>query len=189
MTKDTREREHAAQTVKNGFLVVERIYRHAYQTLMAMKNMIREEYNFTTESGLIGNAVTASDTRSWIYHSRGVCLATSRFDLDKYKEKPFPVLFLQASLYKPSGMEPVIRYGVIKKISNIKPYKGARLEDYFRGILIALHADSQQGNIKTLHCEASISFEERFLLDIREDKDVSSLVETIAHQYIEKSFG
>jgi len=72
---------------------------------------------------------------------------------------------------------------VITGINNISTWKGARFDDYFKKILTLIHAEIKQGNLKTSHCEATVDFEEKALLDIREDKDIADLVKRIGEKY------
>lgn len=181
MDKDMREK--AAKTAVDGFIVVERIYRHAYQTIMALKDKLKAEHNLKAESPVYHNYQSGADPESWLYHFRGFYLANTKVTLEVYNKKEVPILFIQASLYNPNGKEPVLRYGLIERIFNISTWKGARFDDYFRMTLIEIHAERQSGHIKTNSCEAKVRFDEKPLLDIREDKDIVSLAGEIVDKY------
>jgi hypothetical protein len=68
-------REKAAKTAVDGFVVVERIYRHAYQTLVTLKDKLKMDYNLKVESPLYYNPQSVADPKSWIHHFRGLYLA------------------------------------------------------------------------------------------------------------------
>jgi hypothetical protein len=111
-------------------------------------------------------------------------LANEKFSLEEYKKKGKPVLFIQTSLYNPNGREPILRYGVIEKIFNMRPLKGATFDDYFRMTLAQIHENPKSGHVKAFNCEASVVFNEKPLLDIKEDKDVVALAREIGEKYI-----
>jgi len=180
---DDNLRERAAQTAIDGFIVVERIYRHSYEVLNALKDDIKKEYKLK-ESSLRTNTKSSSDPQSWIYQFRGLYLAKEKFSLEEYKKKEKPLLFIQTSLYNPNRQEPILRYGLIKKIFDIKPLKGYTFEDYFGMILAQIHDNQKSGQIRATHCEASAVFDEKPLLDIKEDKDVVLLSKNIGDKYI-----
>lgn len=177
-------RKKAAQTAVDGFIVVERIYRHSYQVLTALKDDIKSEYNLKIESAPRSSPQSASDPHSWIYQFRGIYLANEKFSLDEYKKKEKPILFIQTSLYNPNGQEPILRYGIIKKIFDMRPLKGATFDDYFRVTLAQIHEKQKSGQVRASHCEASVIFDEKPLLDIIEDKDVVVLAKEIGEKYI-----
>ena len=52
MNMDENLRKKAGKTAVDGFIVVERIYRHSYQVLTALKDDIKRQYNFLKESQL-----------------------------------------------------------------------------------------------------------------------------------------
>jgi hypothetical protein len=176
-------RQKAGKTAVDGFAVAERIYRHAYQTLMALKDALKTEFDLKGESALCSNPQSATDPRSWIYHFRGLYLAKTRISLEGYETKQIPVLFLQASLYNRNGQEPLLRYGIVEKIFNMSPLKGAKFDDYFRATLAQIHAEPSSGNIRASNCEATVRFDEEPLLDIRQDQDVEALAGEIGDNY------
>lgn len=176
-------RERAARTAVDGFIVVERIYRHAYQTLMALKDTLKTEYNLKEESPFFSNPQSAANPNLWFYHFRGFYLANAKITLEAYNKKEVPVLFIQASLYNPNGKEPALRYGIIERIFNMKTWKGITFNDYFRMILEEFHAEPNSSEIKASHCEAIAHFDEKPLLDIREDKDIVALAGEIGGKY------
>jgi hypothetical protein len=180
---DTDTRKRAARTAVDGFIAVERIYRHAYQTLIVLKDRIKDDLNLKVESPLRNNAITTSDPSSWIFKFRGLFLSSSKIALEEYKKRQVPALFLQVSLHNPNGREPLIRYGVIEKIFNMTAWKGVRFDDYFRMILTELHAEPSAEVMKASHCEAIVHFDEKPLLDIREDSDVADLGREISEKY------
>lgn len=177
-------RKKAAKTAIDAFTVVERIYRHSYQILNALKESIKTDYNLKKESAMRSSPQSTSDPCSWIYHFRSVYLANEHFSFEDYKKKERAILFIQASLYHPEGREPILRYGIIEKIFNMKPYKGASFDDYFRSILLEIHNNPNSGHVKASSCEASVVFNEKPLLDIKEDKDIVALVKEIGEKYI-----
>jgi hypothetical protein len=181
---DDNLRKKAAKTAVDGFVVVERIYRHSYQVLAALKDDIKTEYNLKGESAMRSSPQSSSDPHSWIYQFRGIYLANEKFSLEEYKKKGKPILFIQTSLYNPNGREPILRYGIIKKIFDMRPLKGATFDDYFRMTLAKIHEDPKPGQVRASHCEASAVFDEKPLLDIREDKDVVLLAKDIGEKYI-----
>jgi len=181
MDKDMREK--AAKTAIDGFIVVERIYRHAYQILMTLKDKLKVEYNLKSESPIYNNFQSGADPASWLYHFRGFFLAKAKISLDEYIDNEIPILFFQASLYNLNKQEPIFRYGLIEKIFNFRTWKGARFDDYFRIVLIHIHSEQQSGHIEADSCEAEVRFDEKPLLDIREDKDIALLAEEIGDKY------
>ena len=58
------ERQKAAQTAVDGFKVVERIYRHAYQILIALKDEIKTDLNLKIESPQRMQAQSSYDQKS-----------------------------------------------------------------------------------------------------------------------------
>jgi hypothetical protein len=186
MNMDENLRKKAGKTAVDGFIVVERIYRHSYQVLTALKDDIKRQYNFLKEeSAMRSSSQSTSDPESWIYQFRGIYLANEKFSLEEYKKKEKPILFIQASLYNPTNaQEPILRYGVIEKIFNMKPWKGVHFDDYFRMTLAQIHETPKSGRVRASHCEASVVFDETLLLDIKEDKDVVSLAKVIGEKYI-----
>jgi len=176
-------RHKAAQTAVDGFKVVERLYRHAYQILTALKDEIKTELNLKNESPQLIQSQSSSVPKSWIHHFRGMYLSHKKFSLDEYTEKEIPILFLQTSLFNQNNNEPVLRYGIVEKIFNLVKWKNARFDDYFRLILVELHAEPSQANIKTPYVESIIHFDEKPLLDIRDDSDITTLVEDISKKY------
>ena len=70
-----------------------------------------------------------------------------------------------------------------EKIFNLTKWKGVRFDDYFRIILTELHEEPSQKNIKTSYCEGVVHFDEKPLLDIRDDSDVTTLVKEIVNKY------
>lgn len=187
MDKDMRKR--AAQTVIDSFIVVERIYRHTYQTLNGLKESIKKDYPFKAESSMHTNPTVTSDPTSWIVNYRGLYLANDKIHLEEYKKKSQPVLFLHCSIFNKNNIEPILRYGVIEKIDNIAPIKGVRFDDFFREILYYMHTEMKKGTIKAPHCEATVDFHDKYLLDIREDKDIISLSREINDKFTKKYFG
>jgi hypothetical protein len=181
MDRDVREK--AAKTAVDGFIVVERIYRHAYQTVTALKEKLKDELNLKVESPLYSNNISTADPKSWIFQFRGLYLANKKVFLEEYRKGEIPIFFLQASLFNPNDQEPVLRYGVIKKIFNITTWKGARFDDYFKMTIAQLHTEPKSSEIKASHCEATLESTERFLLDIKEDKDIVALVDEITDKY------
>lgn len=179
-------RKKAAKTAVDSFIVVERIYRHSFQVLTALKDDIKRQFNFLKEeSAMRSSSQSTSDPESWFYHFRGIYLANEKFSLEEYKKKEKPILFIQASLYNPTNaQEPILRYGVIEKIFNMKPWKGIHFDDYFRMILAYIHENPKSGNIRASHCEASVVFDEKPLLDVKEDKDIVVLAKEIGDKYI-----
>lgn len=113
---DETMRKKAARTAVDGFKVVERLYRHAYQIITALKDEIKMTYNLKGECPLYNNSQSATDPKSWLYHFRGLYLASRKISLDEYTKRGHPILFLQASLYNPKDKEPLLRYGVIENI-------------------------------------------------------------------------
>ena len=176
-------RKKAGNTAVDGFIVVERIYRHAYQVLIALKDELKAEYTLKAESAMLTNPKSDADPKSWLYSFRGIYLAEKKITLDEYKEQGDPILFLQASLYNAKRKEPLLRYGLIEDMSNIGTWKGARFDDYVRFILMELHSDPKQGPIKLSRCDATIKYDEMPLLDIREDSDVTDLAGKIGEKY------
>ena len=181
MDKDIREK--AAKTAVDGFIVVERIYRHAYQTLTALKEKLKGELNLKVESPMFSNPIYSADPKSWLYHFRGLYLAKAKVSVEEYMKREMPVLFLQASLYNPNGQEPILRYGIIEKIFNISLWKGARFDDYFKMTLIQVHDERKSGDVEANSCEAKVHFDEKPLLDIREDRHIVALAEEIGDKY------
>lgn len=177
-------RKKAAKTAVDGFVVVERIYRHSYQVLTAFKDGIKAEYNLKYESAQRASPQSSSEPQSWIYQFRGIYLAEEKFSLEEYKKKVKPILFIQNSLYNPDGREPILRYGVIEKIFNMRSLKGATFDDYFKTILVEIHRNPKSGHIKAFNCEAQAVFAEKLLLDIKEDKNVVALTKEIGEKYI-----
>jgi len=176
-------RQQAAQTARDCFKAVETIYRHAYQVLIALKDEIKTEYNLKAESPVYHQAQSSTDPRSWFYHFRCLYLAADKVSLEEYKKHPIPILFLQASFYIPAGMEPILRYGVVKKIEVVGTWKNARFDEYFRELVTELHYDSKSNHIKTFHCRGDARFEEMPLLDLREPGDVVALAKKIKDKY------
>jgi hypothetical protein len=181
--KDQDDREKAVKTVIDGFTVVERIYRHSFQVLMSLKEELKTEHEFK-ESPSYSSFSSANEPKSWIWQFRGLYLAPQKILLEGYQKNQVPILFLQVSMYSPNGREPILRYGVISRISNIATWKGARFDDYFKKTLTQMHDEQKTGNLKTTHCEAKVEFEEKALLDIREDKDILHLAKEISEKYI-----
>ncbi len=180
---DKEIRESAARTAIDGFIVVERIYRHSYQTLMALKDKLKIDLNLKMESPLYMNFTATVDPKSWIHQFRGLYLSIKKISLEEYNKKEIPILFFQASLYNPNGQEPIFRYGVIERIFNLIAWKNARFDDYFRMTLIHLHNEQNSGKIKMSHCEAIVHCDEKQLLDIREDKNIVDLAEEIVGKH------
>ena len=179
---DNNMREKAAKTAVDAFIVVERIYRHSFQTLNALKEELKTQLGLI-ESPLRISAQSSADPKSWIYQFRGVYLANKKLSLEEYKKQETPILFLQVSLYNPSGREPILRYGIIQRIFNMRPLKGARFDDYFRMVLARMHDEPKSGELKALSCNATVHFDEKPLLDIREDKEVVALAGEISEKY------
>ncbi|MGV8080975.1 MAG: hypothetical protein AB2L22_13075 [Syntrophales bacterium] len=177
-------RKKAAQTAVDGFIVVEKIYRHSHQVMNSLKDDLKAKYNLKVDSPPRTSSQSASDPLSWIYQFRGFYLAYEKFSLDEYKKKVKPILFILASLYNPDGQEPILRYGVIEKIYDMKIWKGATFDDYVRMILARIHDNPKPGHVRASHCEASVLFYEKPLLDIREDKDIELLAIEIGDKYI-----
>jgi hypothetical protein len=180
------KRQKAAETVIDAFNVVERIYRHAFQVLSVLINEIKNMRPFEFESSLQSDSSSVNDPKSWIIHYRGVYLSAKKFDLDDYRKKNIPILLLQSSFYNPKKNEPLLRYGVIEHITDLKSFKGARFENYFQEIIEKLHVEPKQGEVKTPHCNARVIFDEKKLLDIREDKDVVDVSEEIRKKYVNR---
>ena len=180
---DDETRQRAARTVVDGFMVVERIYRHAYQTLMALKDDIKAELNLKFESPQYSQTQSSGDPKSWIYHYRGLYLSRKKILLEDYKKKEHPVLFLQISLYNQNGKEPFLRYGVVQKLTITGTWKNPRFDDYFRELLSEIHFSQGTGEIKTLHSNGTIQSSEIPLLDIREDSDIVTLAKKIISKY------
>lgn len=178
--------EKAARTAVDAFIAVVRLYRHSYQTITAIKEKIKSEYNLKAESALFNNYQSSADPESWIYHFRGIFLSERKITLEDYKKGPRGVLFLQSSLYNPNRQEPMFRYGVIEKIFNMSTWKGARFEEYVKMVLIELHNESRTGSLKTNYLEATTQFDEKPLLAIRQDKDIIDIAEEIGNKYINK---
>jgi len=176
-------RQQAAQTAVEAFKAVERIYRHAYQTLMVLKEEIKTANNLRFESDMINCVQSSNDPASWIYNFKGVYLTRHKFTFDEYKQKLFPVFFLQTSMCNPDGMEPLIRYGIIRKVFNFSMYKNARFKEFVREILAELHANNGGEAIKARHCEAEVEKDEKLLFDLREDSDVVALSKEISEKY------
>jgi hypothetical protein len=182
-------RQKAAQTAVDGFIIVERMYRHAYQTLMALKATLKTDLDLRTESALHSNPIVTADPRSWLHLFRWLYLAKTRVSLEGYKKKIVPVLFLQASLYNPDGEEPILRYGIVEKVFNMTTLKGARFDTYFRSTLAQLHVQRKSGKIRASNCEAEVRFDEKPLLDIREDGDIVALAAEIGQKYAKSLLG
>ena len=178
---DTRIR--AGQTAIDGFNIVERLYRHTYQVLMALKDKLKDELNLRVESPFYNSSIATSDPASWIFRFRGLYLAASKMSLEEYGKLKAPLLFLQASLHNSNSIEPLLRYGVIEKILNMSAWKNIRFDDYFRMIMAELHADPNPDPIRASHCEAVVHFDEKPLLDIREDSEVVDLAREIGERY------
>jgi len=176
-------RQKASQTAVDAFKAVERIYRHAHQTLTALKEEIKTANNLKFESDIFNNAQSSTDPASWIYQFKGVYLAQQKFSFDEYKKKIFPVFFLQSSMCNSDGREPVIRYGIIRKIFNFNMYKNARFKEFVRSILTELHAEHEGKNIKARNCEAEVEMDEKLLLDLREDSNIEGLSREITEKY------
>lgn len=182
---DQDNRKKAAKTAVDGFTVVERIYRHSFQVLTSLKEELKTEQEFK-ESPSYGSYTSANDPKSWIWQFRGLYLAPQKILLEEYQKKEVPILFLQVSKCNPNGREPTFRYGIIKRIFNTITWKGVRFDDYFKMILNQIHDEQKSGDLKTTHCEAEVDFEEKALLDIREDKDVSALAKEISEKYVKQ---
>jgi hypothetical protein len=60
---DENLRKKAAKTAVDGFIVVEKIYRHSYQVLTALKDDIKVEYNLKGESAMRSSPQSSSDPR------------------------------------------------------------------------------------------------------------------------------
>lgn len=73
---------------------------------------------------------------------------------------------------------------VLLKISDLKTWKGVRFDDLFREIISELHGEPKPGKIKTYHCAGDVTFDEKPLLDIREDQDVVALAGEIGEKYM-----
>ena len=177
------KREKAGKTAVDGFIVVERLYRHAYQTLMALKDELKTEDNLKAESPMYTNPKSDADPKSWLYYFRGIYLAEKKISLEEYRKKEVTILFLQASLYNVNRGEPLLRFGVIEKIFNMSTWKGIRFDDYVRMILAELHTEPKPGAIKASHCEGVVKFDEKPLLDIRDDNYVTDLAGEIGEKY------
>ncbi len=136
---DNSMREKAIRTSIDGFKVVERIYRHTYQTLIALKEEIKAEFSFKAESPLYNQSIATNDPKSWVYHFKGQYLSEKKISIEDYKKKWIPILFLQSSMFHTTDQEPLIRYGVIEEITNILGYKGIRFDDLFREIISTIH--------------------------------------------------
>jgi len=174
------DREHANQTVLDAFRVVERIYRHTYQTLIALKDEIKSALDLKFESPQIPQSQSSTDPKSWIHQYRGLHLAREKFSLEDYR-KSTPILFLQASLYGEPPRKPILRYGMIERIFDFIEYKNPRFDDYFKKILLELHSAPRSGDIETGNCKARLDYKEKPLLDILETQDVVALAkETVA---------
>jgi hypothetical protein len=180
---DQEMRQKATKTAVDAFKAVERIYRHAHQTMTALKEEIKTANNLKFESDPINCVQSSSDPASWIYHFKGVYLSQQKFSFDEYKRKIFPVFFLQSSMCNSDGREPVIRYGIIRKIFNFNMYKNARFKEFVRDILTELHAEHEGGNIKARRCEAEVKIDEKLLLDLRKDSNVETLSKEITEKY------
>lgn len=180
---DTDIRKRAARTVIDGFLVVERIYRHAHQILNVLKDKLKGDLNLKIESPVYSNSSSSSDPASWIHRFRGLYLAHSKPTLEAYSRKQHPIFFLQISMHTPKQTEPILRYGIIEKMFNMSEWKGVRFDDHFRFLLADIHADPRSGAIKASRCEAILHFNEKALLDIREDSDVVNLAQQISEKY------
>ena len=109
---DKDDRQKAAKTAIDGFIVVERIYRHSFQVLISLKDELKTEHELK-ESPLYGSYSGATDPKSWIWQYRGLYLAAKKVSLEEYQKEEIPILFLQVSMYNPNGREPIFRYGVI----------------------------------------------------------------------------
>ena len=90
-------RERAAQTAVDAFKVVERIYRHAYQTMTSLKEEIKTANNLQFESDVINCVQSSSDPASWIFRFKGLYLANQKFSFEEYKQKTFPVFLMSSS--------------------------------------------------------------------------------------------
>ena len=180
---DDETRQRAAHTAVDGFKVIERIYRHAYQTLIALKDEIKAELNLKFESPQYYQFQSASDPKSWIHHYKGLYLSRKKILLEDYKKKEHPILFLQTSLYNQNGKEPFLRYGIIEKLIITGTWKNARFDDYFKELLSELHFSQGAGEIKTLHSKGTIQYSKILLLDIREDSDIVTLAKEIISKY------
>ena len=176
-------RQKAAKTAANGFIVVERIYRHSYQTLMALKDKLKTDFDLRAESPLHSNPTITADPKSWLHLFRGLYLAKTKVTLEGYKKEKVPLLFLQASLYNSNAQEPILRFGIVEDIFNMTPLKGALFDAYFRATLARLHAEAKPGKIRASNCEAKVRFDEMHLLDIREDEDIATLAQEIGQKY------
>ena len=180
---DTGIREKAARTAVDSFIAVERIYRHAHQTLTVLKDKLKDELKLKTESPMWYNSSSSSDPTSWIHRFRGLYLAHSKPTLELYSKKEFPLLFLQASLYNPNKTEPILRYGIIEKMFNMSEWKGVRFDEHFRYLLSDIHAEPRVGEVKASRCEAIVQFDEKPLLDVRQDSDIVELATEIGERY------
>ena len=167
----------------DSFQAVETIYRHAYQVLSALKDEIKTEYNLKAESPVYHQAQSSTDPKSWFYHFRCLYLAAEKISLEEYRTHPVPILFLQASFFKQTGIEPILRYGIVKKIEITGTWKNARFDEYFRELLTEINYDSGNKSIKTLHARGEVRFKETSLLDLRDADDVMALAKEIKETY------
>lgn len=183
---DQNIKQKAAKTIVDAFIVINRIYRHVYKTLDVLKEHIKTNYDFSQASSMCQNPDSSTDPETWFPHFKGLYLSFSKINLEDYRREPIPVLFLQASLYNPKQREPILRYGVIKKVSIIRDYKGAKFDDYFRRILMQIHSEPKTGIIKSYYHETEIDFTEKPLLDYIEEKDIEELAKQIGAKYIKQ---
>jgi len=181
--QDKNIRERAGQTAIDGFSVVERIYRHTHQTLMALKDKLKSDLNLRIESPVHSNPSSSFEPTSWIHKFRGLYLSPSKTNLESYKENEFPILFLQTSMYNFNRTEPILRYGIIEKMFNMSEWKGVRFDEHFRYLLADIHDEPKSGEIRASRCDAILHFDEKPLLDVREDSDIVDLAREISERY------
>lgn len=181
---DSAEHKKAARTVTDAFKVVERIYRHTYQTLTALAEELKTALELDFMSPQNPQSQSSTDPKSWIHQYRALYLSRNKFSLEDYKGRPRPIIFLQVSIYyNGSKQEPALRYGLINEISSFLEYKNPRFDDYFKKIMNELHAAPKTGKIATTHCTAKVDFEEIPLLNIRDDADIVALARIITDKH------
>jgi len=176
-------RQNAAQTVIDAFKVAGKIYRHSYQVLDTLKEKIKTDNDLKLESTIYNNTQSANDPDTWVYQFKGLYLGSRKFTFDEYKKNKIPVLFLQSSIYHSENREPLIRYGIIERMYDFSPLQGAGFHSYFRMLIWALHKKAKPGTIIASNCKGDVEFEEKPLLDIREESDLVALADKINDKY------
>jgi len=176
-------RKAAAKTAVDAFVAVERIYLHANQVLIALREELKTGLDLKAGSYMQHQAQASSDPKSWIYHYIALYLSKHIITLDKYLDNPTPLFFIQVSLFNFDNSEPVLRWGVLEKIIKVQRSKGMNLDSLFREIMAESHNEGVKNEIKTLHCRANVKSEYQLLLDVRNDSDIHEVSKKAIDNY------